>query len=61
MEVDSSVLLVDGNLINRPFGFKSSREIMSAISINDNLNHEKIRQIYDWVLSLANKTYAFAV
>ena len=37
----SSALLVDGNLINRPFGFKSSREIMSAISINDNLNHEK--------------------
>ena len=33
----SSVLLVDGYLINRPFGFKSSREIMSAISIDKKL------------------------
>ena len=37
----SSVLLVNGSLINRPFGFNSSREIMSAISINDNISHEK--------------------
>ena len=36
----SSVLLVNGNLINRPVGFKSSREIMSAISIIDKLNSE---------------------